>query len=379
MPHLITAVRDASARGGGVAEVSLAIHEGMLDTADIFNTLFVGTQTGRAAEREIVVGSTGSQVGDRISSARPDLVHVHGIWTPFEWRMCRAARAVGSKLVLSPHGALEPWAFASKGWKKRLAWRLYQKRELDQADLLIANSEQERIHLRNLGLANPIAVIANGIDLSDCPPDVLAGPSPSRDRAVLFLGRIDAKKGIPDLLHAWKAIGERKGYALRIHGYGDPGYEASIRREIESLGLNDVAFAPALFGAEKWRAYANSRVFVLPSYSENFGITVAEALYSGCVVITTTATPWRVVEEYRLGWVIPNDRERLRDALQASIDLNEVERRDISLRAHHFACEQFIWQPLVDRYRQTYEWLIVGGPAPEWVDFASAGAIECAS
>lgn len=355
-----------------MAEVASAVAQGLEVHEAGAKWRLVGLPADRHTEptalQEIPVGPSGQRAAQALARLVPDVTHIHGLWTPFEWRTARAARAVGSRLVFSPHGALEPWALASKAWKKKIAWLAYQRRDLTSADLIIVNSEQERRQLRALGLAGPIATIPNGIELSEWPQDLALGHAGARDRTVLFLGRLDPKKGIPDLLHALKLVERRRGFSLKIYGFGDAAYEAAIRRLIDSLGLTDVSMHPAVFDAEKWRTYASASVFVLPSYSENFGITVAEALYCGCAVITTTSTPWHQLADEGLGWIVSNDRAELANALQSAIDLNDAQRDNLAERARDYAAAHFTWKPLVERYATTYAWVCGRGPKPDWVE-----------
>lgn len=370
MMPVTTAVRDASRQGGGISQVALAVHRGLRSMDGDRHQILVGLggEPPPAGQLQILPSGRGAQ--KTLLGRGPGIVHVHGLWTPFEWRVCRAARAAGNLVVCSPHGALEPWAFASKAMKKKLAWWLYQRNDLASSDLIIVNSEQELHQLRALDLRGPIAVIANGIDLSECPADIRDGAIGPGERVVLFLGRIDAKKGIPDLLRAWQAVPDKRDHELCIHGFGPPEYELEIKVAIDAMALSDnTRLLPPLFGVDKWRRYATAAVFVLPSYSENFGITVAEALFCGLPVITTHATPWSDLAQLGVGWIVPNEHHALRDALVASLALSNSQRRDLVQRAHRYASERFIWEPLVEQYRETYAWLCDQmASRPVWVD-----------
>jgi len=373
MYSVATAVRDASDKGGGMAEVARSIHIGLGPNEYRKHALLVANRHNSPIDGQITIGPSAHEAHRAILEQNPSIVHVHGIWTPFEWRTCKSARMLQRRLVISPHGALEPWSLRNKAMKKKLAWWMYQKRDLVTADLIIVNSEQELYHLRSLELRGPIAVIPNGINLSECPSDIQATPCRRhRERIVLFLGRIDAKKGILDLLAAWRSLPCKNGYRLHIHGFGSSQYEAYIRTAIATMEpQTDVELLPAIFGPEKWRKYSSSSIFVLPSYSENFGITVAEALYCGLPVITTTATPWLVLQNRGLGWIVPNDKEQLRCALISALSLSDAEKNNIALRARQFIAQHYIWPPILARYRETYEWLLnPSSSIPAWIDLS---------
>ena len=208
----------------------------------------------------------------------PDVVHDNGLWRPNNHAVARSARQNGWPLMVSPRGMLEPWALAQGRWKKRLAWSLYQGRDLRGAVCLHATaaSEAESILARLPGAR--IRTIANGVDI---PRLQHREAGEKRERTVLFLSRLHPKKGLPMLLNAWQAV-KPAGWRLRIVGHDEAGYAAEVRRVTEDLGLSDtVTVESELHGRAKTDAYFGADLFVLPSYSENFGIVVAEALAHG--------------------------------------------------------------------------------------------------
>ena len=117
-------------------------------------------------------------------------------------------------------------------------------------------------------------------------------------RVILFISRIHKKKGIELLLESWKLLPELwNTWKIRIIGDGDEAYIESLKRLLISMELNSVYIEGPKYGDDKIDAYSEADIFVLPSYSENFGIVVAEAMASSLPVITTTATPWGEIEE----------------------------------------------------------------------------------
>lgn len=314
------------------------------------------------------VKASGSGIGKfPLAKAKKGVLHVHGLWTPFVWRAYSFAKKNGLTLVVSPHGMLEPWAMNHKLWKKKIAWFMYQKKMLNSADMLVVNSEKELATVRAMGLKSPVAVIENGVDKTDF---ALSTSSVAPDKVVLFLSRLSPVKGLPDLIHAWSLLPAEHGYQLRLYGHADPGYEAELLRLIRKFNVEDsVTLFGSVFGVDKWRVYHNASFFVLPSYSENFGIVIAEALWSGLPVITTKATPWECLEREGLGWQVDNDPRQLRDALLAAMQLGDEKRNNIGLRASAYAQKNFNWPDIVDKYLLAYRWLIDGNiRKPEWID-----------
>jgi glycosyltransferase involved in cell wall biosynthesis len=363
-----TVVCDASRSGAGMASVALTVHrllEGRLD-ADIV----VGLAPEQPVRNLHVVGVNGSGFRALPRNSMHDVVHIHGLWTPFEWRAYREGKMRGARLVISPHGSLEPWALAHKRVKKLAAWTLYQKRILQQSDLLVASTNLERDNFRDLGLTAPIAVIPVGVDTSDRPADLFEPDMSDREKIVLFLARLSPKKGIPDLLEAWSMI-DRYGYELHIHGYGSDSYRTYLENRISALKIgHHVKLCGPLYGEEKWRKLQKSSIYVLPSYSENFGITITEALLSGLPVITSRATPWAELPSRGLGWIVDNDVAQLRDALHLAVSMDVARLRSIRNEARDYA-QKYLWPPIADRYVDTYKWVTeLGAPKPDWVSLA---------
>jgi glycosyltransferase involved in cell wall biosynthesis len=366
---ITTVVCDAGKSGAGIASVALNVHRLLSDRLDA--DIVAGIAPEHPVSNLHVVGVSGRGFGEVPRGSMHGVVHIHGLWTPFEWRAYREARARGASVVISPHGALEPWAIRHKRLKKLAAWWLYQRNILQQADLLMASSDIERDNFRKLGLTAPIAVVPVGVDTSDRPQDQPETNMLDREKIVLFLARLSPKKGIPDLLQAWHQMIDRHGYELHIHGYGPASYRSQLEAQISALKLgNHVKLGDPLYGAEKWRKLQRSSIYVLPSYSENFGITVAEALLSGLPVITSRATPWSELPSKGLGWIVDNDVAQLRDALELALSTDATRLRSIRAKARDYA-QQFMWPPIAERYVAAYKWLSEPRTAkPDWVALA---------
>lgn len=228
-----------------------------------------------------------------------DLIHLQHVWTPYLSIMAHAARAKLIPYIVTPRGMLEPWIMAKRPLKKKIGMVLYQFKDLSEAKLIHATAEMEAANIRKLGFSNPINVIPNGIELFKLP----APKNKYGSKKMVFLSRIHPKKGIELLLEAWSQIQET-GWTLEIAGNGDSDYIDSIKNKISFLGLVSVKLVGPKYGDEKWNLLKSADVFVLPTYSENFGIVVVEALAMGVPVITTTGAPWQELESYSCGWWI---------------------------------------------------------------------------
>jgi glycosyltransferase involved in cell wall biosynthesis len=260
-----------------------------------------------------------------LKEEQPDLVHINGIWNPQNWGFHKTAQELGIKIILSPHGMLEPWILAHNPWKKKLALFIYQRKAICRANYLVATAEMEKDNILQLGFSNPISIIPNGIDLSE----VKKVKTVYGTKKIVFLSRIHPKKGIELLLEAWRNI-DTKGWTLEIAGNGEEAY-IEILTQI-ALDLKNVHFVGPQYGEAKWDFLRSADVMVLPTYSENFGIVVAEALAVGVPVITTKGTPWEDLETYQCGWWIELSIEKLKEALLEVLIISSDDLKDMGFR-----------------------------------------------
>ncbi len=293
-----------------------------------------------------------------------DICHQHGLWLRVSHQTTTIARRNKIPLILSPRGMLEPWALNSKKWKKKLAWALYQRRDLQIATAFHATADSEAESIRRLGFEQPIAVIPNGVDL---PEMVHRKDKTSEKRTALFLSRINPKKGLPMLLDAWKQVAPAE-WRLVIAGNDDSNHLPVVKRKIRELGLGDrVEIAGALFGKAKESAYRSADLFVLPSYSENFGIVVAEALGYGVPVLTTTGCPWKELQTHNCGWWVDPTPVGIESGLASALAQRGEELREMGLKGRKLVEDHYQWPGIAERMLEFYEWVLNGGKQPDFV------------
>jgi glycosyltransferase involved in cell wall biosynthesis len=261
---------------------------------------------------------------------------------------------------------LTPWALRHKGWKKRLAWWLYQKRDLQRAQVLHATSDTELAVFRDAGLSQPVAVVPNGVDL---PPECESRcvRTSGQQRTVLFLGRIHPVKGLLDWVEAWARM-RPAGWRAVVAGPDEGGHRAEVEAAVRGHGLErDFKFIGPVSPAERWAMYRSADVFVLPSRSENFGNVVAEALACGVPVITTRATPWPELESHRCGWWVEANAPALAEALRKATACNDAERIEMGARGRELVRARYTWPAVAERMLAVYRWMLGECPRPEWV------------
>jgi glycosyltransferase involved in cell wall biosynthesis len=183
----------------------------------------------------------------------------------------------------------------------------------------------------------------------------------------LFLSRLHPKKGLINLIEAWSIV-RPDGWDLTIAGPDDGGHRQVIEQLIRT---HDLAASVRLVGsvpdADKWALYAASDLFVLPTFSENFGIVIAEALVSGLPVITTKGAPWSGLHQHGCGWWIEVGVEPLVDALTSAIRLSSCEREALGARGRAYIERDFSWAGITRKMLRAYEWLLDAGDRPSFV------------
>jgi glycosyltransferase involved in cell wall biosynthesis len=266
----------------------------------------------------------------------PDILHVHGLWTPMLAGFAWAARRRGIPCVVTTHGMLEPWALAVRPRVKSLALRSYQGNVLAGAAALHATGEPEAANLRSLRCVRaPVHVIPNPVVEPDPAAADLAGPGAGR-RVLLFLSRVHPKKGLDMLLEAWRR--ERPGgWRLRIVGSGAAPYVNRLMDYCREHALDDVEFHGHVDGLAWEGMFRSASAFILPTYSENFGNVVAEAMIRGLPVVTTTGTPWSVVATRKLGWYIEPAPVPLARCLRELAEASDDELRAMGRRGQELA------------------------------------------
>jgi glycosyltransferase involved in cell wall biosynthesis len=283
---------------------------------------------------------------------KTDVIHDNGIWLPHNHRLAGLARAHGIPRVVSTRGMLEPWALNHKRWKKRLAWAIYQKRDIRAAAALHATAAREAEQIKCLKLGAPVYMVPNGVDLpaSEC----LRAPS-SGPQTALFLGRVHPVKGLPLLVEAWAKV-RPKGWRMKIVGPDEVGHRAAVESLVRRHGLEAAfEFVGELEGDAKRMAYESADLFVLPSHTENFGMAIGEALAHALPVITTHGTPWKLLEAERCGWWVAVSVEGIAAALEDATRRSPEERVAMGARGRAWMEREFAWDSVAAGMLRMYD------------------------
>ena len=290
-----------------------------------------------------------------------DVVHLHSLYLFHDWVGAHYCWRFERPYIVRPHGTLDPYIFRRHRWRKAFAEVLFQRRVLRRAAGLHYTARDEwllaRPHAENSrGCVIPIGVDLRALD--NLPPRRLLReryPIIGERKVVLFLGRLSFKKGLDVVVSAFANIArERQDVFLVIAG-PDDGILADVTRQIEEHGIKDrTLFTGMVSGREKHIILAGSDCFLLPSLSENFGITVVEAAACGMpVVISDRVNLWR--EFYDAGAALVGRPQvvdfiaHLRFLLENPTQAAQIGKRGVDLVRRNFE-----WGALGSRYEAMY-------------------------
>ncbi len=294
-----------------------------------------------------------------------DLVHVHAVFSFTSNCAARQAGGHGVPYVIRPLGVLNRWGIENRRRLiKSLSFRFIEQPLLRNAAAMHYTSYAEQREAEHTGVRTRSAMIPLGIDIDQFAklpsPELfyVRCPQAIKRKIVLFLSRIDPKKGLDLLLPAFVRVKREHSRALLvIAGSGEAGYVQSLQKEADRLGLgNDVLWPGYLGGLDKLSAFAAATVYVLPSYSENFGIALVEALAAGLPCVTTEGVA--VAEEVisaEAGLVVNPETNAIAGALNRLLGDSQLQER-FSRNGRHLAGERFssgaMGQSLTHLYEQ---------------------------
>ena len=301
-----------------------------------------------------------TRIDEYCAKHRPDIIHLHGVWLPFLMIAARVANMRGIPYIISPHGSYEPWALNQKRLKKAIALMTYQGMVNRGAAMFFATAQQEVNSIRRLRILQPIAVIPNGVDISSPPEHV----SSDGKRIILFLSRIHPKKGLLDLVEAWAKV-RNPTWRIVIAGPDENGHQSEVQAAIVARGLApDFEFIGLVDGVRKSACFQNAELFILPTYSENFGIAVAEALAHELPVITTTGAPWEDLVTFKCGWWVTPGVASISAALMYAMNTDVKELRLMGQRGRQVVMRKYSWNKIGQDALSVYLSLVNRSPFP---------------
>lgn len=294
-----------------------------------------------------------------------DIIHIHGIWhfgslAPF---------LIKNQIpkVITIHGLLDRWAVRHSRWKKELVSFLYQKNVLDRADLIQVNNTDEVSDVTRYLGHDPrnLVIIPNGMrmeEFAQLPPRQFFRAQfgiNSTTKMVLFMGRLNIKKGLSLLLPAFAGYLQSHSDAVLVLAGPDDGYQEQIESFITEHALADrIKLVGMLTDSVKKAALADADLFVLPSYSEGFSIAVLEAMAAGVPTLVSDRVGFGdYIRQYDAAYLTELTADDIQGGISAMLQ-NDALRHRMKENALHMLKQHFDITGVARQLLQTYESLL---------------------
>lgn len=282
-------------------------------------------------------------------------VHIHGVWSAPQMLAAKSCADTGAPFVFTAHGMLEPWLWNQQGWavkaKKHLFWNLLANARLKHCTIVHAVTLLERDHLARLLPGLNIAVIPNAIDLGDS----VTSQGGQLEPAVVFLGRIEPKKGVDILIQAFANAKLPNIWRLEIAGPPwSNAYMDALQRLVNEVGLTGrVFFRGPLFGPAKQKLLDSAWVMTTPSHSEVMGLVNLESAAQRLPSITTYQTGLSDWTEGG-GLLIEPEVGALSQALAAAVRWSPAERRERGECSRRLIERRYSWAAVTPQWQALY-------------------------
>ncbi len=305
-----------------------------------------------------------------------DILHQHSIWSPCSLATRRWRQRHGRPTVISPQGALDPWALRKSRLKKWAAGVLYERSNLAQASCIHAVSASEVMACRAYGLRNPVAHIPNGVSQSwiDSRGDAERFRETynisSGKRIALFLSRVTPKKGLAMLFKAISDVGHSfDDWLLVVAGPDEFGHTQELAELAQKLDITSaICFTGPLYGEDRRDAFDAAELFVLPTYGEGHPLALLEALGTGLPALTTTGAYCDFIPAQQCGWQTDVSVAAVREGLLTAIACNGGKLTEMGKRGQRYVAENLTWNAIARQTVLLYDWLLGNGSHPDFVN-----------
>ena len=339
--HVVHLIPFLSTAGGGITEAALGLTEALSAREDIRITVLSAKDASDTDRWKTLETAEFSM--KMLEWLKPDLVHFHGLWTP----LSLAAKRFAPNTIVSPHGMLDSWALAQSEWKKKAALALFERENISRAGAIHALNRAEAEAAEEYGTCH---IIPNGVNLPELDND-----SPE-SKKLLFLGRIHPKKGISELIEAWReSVAFNAGWRLDIAGWDDGGHQKHLEEDIPE----GVTFVGPKFGAEKDALLKEASAFVLPSYSEGLPMAILEAWSHQLPVIMTPEC--NLPEGFDRGAAIHCSPTSIRSALDKLVLMGDKERIQMGVNGRTLVEERYTWPEIAEQFSALYRDILKRG------------------
>jgi glycosyltransferase involved in cell wall biosynthesis len=289
-----------------------------------------------------------------------DLAHIHALFSPVSSFAATVARSQQLPYILRPLGTLDPADLQKKRQLKKLYATLLERSNLEGADAVHFTSDREAKISERFGVITRDLVIPLGVELPSYQSISIREKLgiPSDRPLLLFLSRIEPKKGLELLIPVLETLLQEQDFHFVLAGSNpqDPNYEAHIHSQIQQSHLQARSLIVGFItGGEKTALLKAADLFILPSYYENFGIAVAEAMSVGTpVVISDQVHICQDIQQAEAGWISACTIESLTTTLRLALS-DSVERDRRGKNAQLYAQKYYTWDAIAQQTIKAYQ------------------------
>lgn len=292
-----------------------------------------------------------------------DLAHIHALFSPVSTASATMCRFQKLPYILRPLGTLDPADLQKKKQIKKVYTTLLERPNIAGAAAIHFTSQEEANISERFGVKTKDLVIPLGVTLPEIqaePEQILANLGINLQHPIiLFMSRIEPKKGLNILIPALeKVLAKQINFQFILAGSNpqDPEYEAKIKQQIQQSSIAEKTIITGFVtGMVKTALLKVADLFVLPSYYENFGIAVAEAMATGTpVVISKGIYIWEDVEQAEAGWVGDNNIDDIANLIETALQ-NQPERQRRGANAQNYALQYYSWDAIAQQMIQAYQ------------------------
>ncbi|MFK7832125.1 MAG: glycosyltransferase [Winogradskyella sp.] len=355
--NIVHVLEDFSFQSGGIRTVVLDLHTRLLN-ADINSKIL----TTRTEANDDVIKVEGDETPWRFSKNikrtlkelhsknEIDVVHIHGVWMFPQYAAAKFAKQQNIPFLITCHGMYEPWLWSQGTLKKKLYFNLIVKNAFSKANYLHVITSNEANKINEIFPQTPIIEIPNLIDSRLAISEIYS----SKEKYILYVGRLDPKKGIDLLIKAFAEISP-KDFKLKIAGNFNA-YKGELETLVKSLKLEEkVQFLGLITGPEKIELFKNAFVFVAPSHSEVVGMVNLEAAIYKTPVITTFQTGLNEAWSSNGGILVDPNVTDLKLALKKAISWTIDERNEYGTKLFNFVIKEYSWQNRFKDWLKLYQ------------------------
>ena len=286
-----------------------------------------------------------------ILNFNPQVIHIHGCWQPKLLIIFLIAKIISKKVVISPHGMIDPFSFNQKKIKKTIAWFLYQRYIFHYSNLIIVNSKLEKYNLlKKIRFHKNIKIINHGVNI---PQKNIK--TKKNELKFVFFSRIHPSKNLIKLVQIWKKNNFFDDYTLDVYGeIDDIKYFEIFKDEIKNS--KNINYKGKINSNSLIYKLSKYDVFLHPSNSENFGLVILEAISCGLLPIVNKKLDWKILDKNNLGYSLNFNHNNLKKLIiRLNKSKQKIRSKEFGKKLRKYLFKNYNWDLIINEYYQNYK------------------------